>query len=343
MTMTEEGGMLNCETCHGTGNEEYWDDDSDSYRERNCTACGGTGQVNEPEDEMGLQSIVDRNMDVAVRDNGYAELVTMSPEDVAIDLCTYSQELEYLDIADVAACVSVWQVSHKQHEHANPPAEYTDWPDRQQENVQMTKPMSESMDDDLDEGGTAPDDESRFDYTGVAHLTPGGPRGPQEVGDPEEDETDGSDEEFTGPDGLVDCETCNTTGYINHELCPDCGGSGYERDRDENGEPIEPGAGLPGVQRENDDLDEADAAPTTSTPPPPTNTPSSTPSSTPPTPTPPMPKTESTQFDKFMDRAALDEARTRKVDLPENNPMRRLAKNYQERPLGRIRFVKRGA
>jgi len=331
-------------------------------------------------DSMDLQSIVDRNMDIAVRDNGYTELASMSPENAAIDLCTYSQELENFDIDDVAACVSVWRASHKQLEDANPPIDMSmteeddidteryeatvtvakpdeavksakQWnlratqatvghshdvtfegnygdlmnfmtaylsmssadadtyvdrvPDRQQESRQMTKPMNETMDDDMDEGSA--DDEKS-------------PRGDEH-------------EWLDLPDGKVSREDDDDFASGGGALAPHMSETMDDDDMDEAGPPPPPST-----------------APPTSTPPPtttpptkPSSTPppSSTPSSTPPTPTPPI-KTESTEFDLFMDRIVIDEARVRKVDLPENNPMRRLAKNYQERPMGRTRFVKRG-
>lgn len=51
---------------------------------------------------------------------------------------------------------------------------------------------------------------------------------------------------------------------------------------------------------------------------------------------------ENVGFDKFMNRIILQERRTQKVDGKENNPQRLIAGNYQERPLGRIRYgVKR--
>jgi hypothetical protein len=48
---------------------------------------------------------------------------------------------------------------------------------------------------------------------------------------------------------------------------------------------------------------------------------------------------ESTDFDKFMDVTLIKENR-RLVDAPEDNPQRRRAKNNQNRPLDRTRFVK---
>lgn len=48
------------------------------------------------------------------------------------------------------------------------------------------------------------------------------------------------------------------------------------------------------------------------------------------------------EFDKYMDRILIGEARQRKVNAPEDNPLRRNALRYQERPLGRTRFVTGG-
>jgi hypothetical protein len=42
-------GWKNCETCHGSGTEEYWNVDTEMNDERNCTSCGGSGQVEEDE------------------------------------------------------------------------------------------------------------------------------------------------------------------------------------------------------------------------------------------------------------------------------------------------------
>lgn len=51
--------MENCETCHGDGNEEYWDDETQAYRSRSCTACGGAGQV----ETMGSHELPDLGAD----------------------------------------------------------------------------------------------------------------------------------------------------------------------------------------------------------------------------------------------------------------------------------------
>jgi hypothetical protein len=36
---------FSCDTCHGTGIEEVWDDVGDEYIDRNCSVCAGSGQV----------------------------------------------------------------------------------------------------------------------------------------------------------------------------------------------------------------------------------------------------------------------------------------------------------
>ena len=46
---------------------------------------------------------------------------------------------------------------------------------------------------------------------------------------------------------------------------------------------------------------------------------------------------ECTQFDRFMDVALVKEARSRGVDAEAPSPQRRLARSYQEHPLGRVR------
>lgn len=53
------------------------------------------------------------------------------------------------------------------------------------------------------------------------------------------------------------------------------------------------------------------------------------------------PTKESFSFDKFMTGTLLKEGREKKVDATEVSPQRRIARNYQERPLGRIRMGKR--
>lgn len=51
---------------------------------------------------------------------------------------------------------------------------------------------------------------------------------------------------------------------------------------------------------------------------------------------------ESTDFDKFMDNTLLKEHRAKRVDRPEDNPMRRRAALHQDRPNNRIRFTPGG-
>ena len=60
-----------------------------------------------------LQVAVDRNLDVAVDENGYRELLHEPAEIVATDLCECSQEFEDMvegtSFEELVACVAVWQ------------------------------------------------------------------------------------------------------------------------------------------------------------------------------------------------------------------------------------------
>lgn len=47
---------------------------------------------------------------------------------------------------------------------------------------------------------------------------------------------------------------------------------------------------------------------------------------------------ESTEFDKFMDRIVVDERKKQVIDREEDNPQRRRASRYQDRPMNKTRF-----
>jgi len=52
--------------------------------------------------------------------------------------------------------------------------------------------------------------------------------------------------------------------------------------------------------------------------------------------------TKTNDFDKFMDRIVIDERQKQKVDRKdENNPQRRIAARYQDRPLNKTRWGSR--
>lgn len=53
-----------------------------------------------------LQKKVDRALDAAVFENGYVELMTLGPEEVAVDLCTYDDAMENEDLNEVTKCVT---------------------------------------------------------------------------------------------------------------------------------------------------------------------------------------------------------------------------------------------
>jgi len=48
------------------------------------------------------------------------------------------------------------------------------------------------------------------------------------------------------------------------------------------------------------------------------------------------------EFDKFMDRTLIDEKQRQRVDAHENNPQRRIAAKYQDRPMNKTRFTRGG-
>lgn len=51
-----------------------------------------------------------------------------------------------------------------------------------------------------------------------------------------------------------------------------------------------------------------------------------------------MPQHENTEFDKFMDSTLLKEGKKLTQDASTVSPQRRLARNYQEHPLGRVKM-----
>jgi len=58
---------------------------------------------------MDKREVVERNLNVAVDENGYTELLEWEPEQVAIDLCTYCPELDQIDPLELTALVADWQ------------------------------------------------------------------------------------------------------------------------------------------------------------------------------------------------------------------------------------------
>jgi hypothetical protein len=46
-----------CPRCHNTGTEEYWDDETEQYKERDCTAC-----IDPWEDESGREDVWEADM-----------------------------------------------------------------------------------------------------------------------------------------------------------------------------------------------------------------------------------------------------------------------------------------
>lgn len=52
---------------------------------------------------------VKASLDIAVDENGYQELVTMSPYEVAVDLCDFDKTFENEDVASVVHHVERWQ------------------------------------------------------------------------------------------------------------------------------------------------------------------------------------------------------------------------------------------
>lgn len=350
-------GLVNCETCHGTGIEEYWDDNSEAELRRDCTVCRGSGQV---EENMELQALVDRNLDVAVQENGYAELVTKSPEDVAIDLCSYSQEVEDADVDDVVACVSAWQAKQKQR--------------KQTENKQMNEtPRREDFDDWMGEiehlaamdnidhhtmsryvlrqmfrKGMSP----AAAISDVLHGREGDVAEPVDRyadGEPVEPGWNQRTEGKQMSNNKRTNEASRSSGVPEvREVCPECGSVSLVTYMDDAWTCTECGENF----TEEELIDAARPYPRDADteagwlsdeerglPPSPSVTGRSYMKG-------PrhegMQMTEATDFDKFMDRTLIDERRAKLVDAPEDNPQRRRAMTHQNRPADRTRFTKAG-
>lgn len=63
-------------------------------------------------DNNSLRAKVISSLDVAIYENGYTELLTQEPEQVAIDLCTFACELENDDTHEVEKHVVEYQKTH---------------------------------------------------------------------------------------------------------------------------------------------------------------------------------------------------------------------------------------
>jgi len=56
-----------------------------------------------------LQKKVDELLDAAVFEAGYTDLMFQFPEEVALDLCTFSAVMRHEKVADVVPCVRDYQ------------------------------------------------------------------------------------------------------------------------------------------------------------------------------------------------------------------------------------------
>lgn len=76
------------------------------------------------ETKQPLQDRVNAALDAAVFENGYRELMTQTPFEVAVDLCDYSPEVEDEDVKAVTACVKDYQKWFEENEaHRKPRCE----------------------------------------------------------------------------------------------------------------------------------------------------------------------------------------------------------------------------